>query len=90
MKNLEEIDCNESIWNSAVAESNNGWGQLESQLSFVYQTTDKKISTDDIEYALCEKFDTLDNISVEKVKVDDGEKGMRYFCATVTVYNSGI
>jgi hypothetical protein len=31
MKNLEEIDCNESIWNSVVAESNNGWGQLETQ-----------------------------------------------------------
>jgi hypothetical protein len=39
---------------------------------------------------LCEKFDTLDDISVEKVKIDDGEKGMCYFCATVTVYNSGI
>lgn len=90
MKGLEEIDCNENLWDELQSNANNGWGQLESQVIFVYQTKSKRISADDIESALWDKFESADNINVEQT--DPGEKKpyMRYFLAVVTIYNSGI
>lgn len=90
MKSLEEIDCNEDLWNEIRNLSNNGWGQLESQLTFVYQTKSKKISTEEIDSALWDKFEAADNINVEQIIPENKEYSMRYFLATVTIYNSGI
>jgi hypothetical protein len=90
MKSLEEIDCDEDLWNELRNISNNGWGQLESQLTFVYQTKSKRITIDDIDTALWDKFESADNIVVEQVTPEEKEHNMRYFLASVTIYNSGI
>lgn len=90
LKSLVEIDCNEGLWNEGKNESNNGWGQLESQLTFVYETKSSKITTEDIDSALWDKFDRADNIAVEQFNPENPEPRKRYFVATVCIYNSGI
>jgi len=90
MKNLEEIDCNESLWEELRNNSNNGWGQTENQLTFIYQTKSKLITEDDIHDALYDKFPTADTITVTQEFPTEKEKNMRYFLAGVTIYNSGI
>lgn len=88
--NLEEIDCNDELWNSITCDLRNGWTSLENELRFAFQTEDKKITEDDINALFWDKYEYADQINVDEVEIDDGEHGMRYFGVSMILYNSGI
>lgn len=90
MKNLTEIDCNESLWNEITDDLRNGWGGLENECRFAFQTKDKTITEDDIECEIYEKYPSADQVEVSRVKPDNKEKGMRYFGVSMIIYESGI
>ena len=90
LKSLIEVDCENSLWNEGKGNSNNGWGQLESQLTFVYKTKSNKISEDDIHSALWDKYGNADYIDVSSFIPEEKEPRTRYFVATVMIYNSFI
>ena len=92
MKNLEEIDCNEDLWENITCQLRSNWGALENEQRFAFQTKDKSITEDDIESAFCDQYPFADQIDVDRVKVDKEykEKGMRYFGVSMIIYNSGI
>lgn len=90
MKNLEEIDCNEDVWNEIVYQLHNGWRSLENDIRFAFKTKNKKITTDDIDSAFWDKYSTIDQIEVEEVNIEEPEKGMRYFGVSLIIYESGI
>lgn len=101
MKNVEEIDCNEILWESVTSQSNNGWGALENECRFAFKTKDSSIVEEDIDATLWEKFPSADRIEVLKVEVnwddmedyeevDEEDKEYAYFSASVVIYNSDI
>ena len=90
MKNLEEVDCNESLWNSVTFDLRNGWGGLENECRFAFKTKDDTIVEDDIDSEFWVKYPTADQIEVSKVEVEDSEEGMIYFGVSMIIYNSGI
>ena len=98
MKNLEEIDCNEEIWNYICddADIQSGWGGLENECRFAFKTKDKTITEEDIANAVWEKYSNADQIYVYKIKksrlkeVYEFEKEYRYFAVSMIIYNSGI
>ena len=90
MKNLEEIDCNEDLWNEITDKMRNGWASLENDIRFAFKTKNKKITEDDINEAFYDKYPTIDQIEVEEVDIDEPEKGMRYFGVSLIIYESGI
>lgn len=89
MKGLEEIDCNEELWDECVTDIKNGWS-LENEIRFAFKTKNTRISEDDIEYAFHEKFPTLDQIDVSRVYPDEGESHTMYFGVSVIIYESSI
>lgn len=94
MKNLEEIDCNEDIWNGITSDLKNGWN-LENECRFAFKTTDKTITEDDIDSVFWEKYPTADQIEVTKISLSkedypEKEKGIRYFGVSIIIYNSGL
>lgn len=89
MKGLEEIDCNEEIWNEITDQMHSGWSSIENDIRFAFQTKSTKISEEDIYDALGDEFGA-DQIEVSQVDVEEGEPGMRYFGASVIIYESGI
>ena len=92
MKNLEEIDCNEELWSSITCNLRNGWGNLENECRFAFQTTDKTITEDDINSAFYDKYPSADQIEVTKVKPSKEyrEKGVNYFEVSMIIYTADI
>ncbi len=90
MKGLFEIDCNESLWRECTEGLQNGWGGLENEMRFAFYTKDSNITEDDIEQAFYDKFETIDNITVEEVYPEDPEEGTKYFGVSMIIYESGI
>lgn len=98
MKNLEEIDCNEILWEVVVAQSNNGWGNLENECRFAFRTRDEDILSDDIDEVFHRKYPSADQIEISEVVIDfsdlddyeEDDKYYRYFVASVVIYESGI
>jgi hypothetical protein len=95
MKNLEEIDCNEEIWNGITSNLQNGWGNLENECRFAFKTLDKEITEDEIDLAFYMCYPDIDQIQVVEVELDkedyeDVEEDMRYFGVSMIIYNSGI
>lgn len=95
MKNLEEIDCNDSIWNAVTGDLKNGWGGLENECRFAFKTKVKTITEEDIDSVFHDKYPSADQIEVSEVvlkKKDYPEKetGMRYFGVSIIIYESGI
>ena len=95
MKNLEEIDCNEDIWNTVTNDLKNGWSSLENECRFAFKTKDKTIIEEAIDSAFWDKYPEADQIEVTKVNIlkkdyPEKEKGMFYFGVSMIIYNSGI
>jgi hypothetical protein len=90
MKNLEEIDCNEDLWDEIVDQLHNGWSSVENDVRFAFQTKDKNITEDDIQSAFIDRYPFADQLEVSKVKVENPKKGMRYFGVSMIIYESGI
>lgn len=90
MEGVNEIDCNEELWDDVTFNLQNGWGNLENEMRFAYEVTDDSITEDDIEMALWEVFENIDQIDVTEVELDEGEEGVRYFGASIIIYYSGI
>jgi len=95
MKNLEEIDRNESLWGGITSNLRNGWGSFENECRFAFVTKDKSITEDDIDSAFWAKYPSIDQLDVVKVKLnkeDYTEYNSRYnyFGVSMIIYNSDI
>ncbi len=90
MKNLTEIDCNETLWDEITSDLRNGWSGLENELRFVFQTKSKHISEDDIDSVFWDKYPQSDQIEVNQVYPESNEPQMRYFGASIIIYKSEI
>lgn len=95
MKDLEEIDCNEMIWDGVISDLKNRWGNFENECRFAFKTKDKTITEDDIDSAFWNKYPSADQIDVSLVKLKkkeypDKEKLTNYFGVSMIIYESGI
>lgn len=95
MEKLEEIDCNEFIWNGITTNLKNGWGSFENECRFAFKTTDKTITEEDIDSAFWDKYPEADQIEVSKVSLNkkdypEKEKLTNYFGVSMIIYKSGI
>ena len=95
MKNLEEIDCNEDIWEGITLDLKNGWSNLENECRFAFKTKDKNITEEDIDSAFWDKYPSADQIEVTKVSLSkkdypDKERNTNYFGVSMIIYDSGI
>lgn len=95
MKDLEEIDCNESIWSGVTCDLENGWNSLENECRFAFKTKNKEITEEDIDSVFWDKYLSADHIEVSKVKIkrkdfSDKEKLTNYFGVSMIIYESGI
>jgi len=90
IKGLFEIDCNEPLWYECTDNLQNGWGNLENESRFAFQTKNTKISEDDINSALYDVFPDADTIEVSRVYPESKEPRTCYFGVSIIIYQTGI
>jgi hypothetical protein len=91
MEGINEIDCNEGIWNEITCNLQNGWSNLENECRFAFEVEDPNITTEDVDEKLWDVFEYADQIEVTEAEdVEGGDEDKRYFGASVIIYSTGL